>query len=101
MATSYDIGDQAVTRAAFTTSAGAAVDPTLVRVFLRLPDGTESILTYGVDGAVIKDSVGNYHYDWSLTVEGSHCYRWVGTGAAVAAGEKTFRVLASCFSTPL
>ncbi len=99
--TQYDIGDVAVLRGVFTTSAGAAVDPTAVRVFVKAPDGTETIYTYGVDLGVIKDSTGAYHFNLALTEKGSWFYRWVGTGAAVAAGESHLKVNQSRFSTPV
>lgn len=80
--------------ATFKNADGQAADPTTV-VFTSKLD-TETSLTYGVDAAVIKDSVGNYHIDYTVPAITAHkqliAYRWVGTGAVIAAGEGAFLV---------
>jgi hypothetical protein len=94
MATStYDIGDARRLAVAFTNSAGAATDPTVITFKLLKPDGTSVSLTYGVDGALIKDSTGNYHTDYLITLPGRHTYRWLGVGAIAAAENGEFYAL--------
>jgi hypothetical protein len=97
----YDIGDVAVLRAAFSDDDGEPVDPTTVKLAIREPDGTETVYTHPTDIAVIKDSVGVYHFDLPLTGKGNWFYRWIGSGTAAAAGEAKLLVKASAFTTPL
>jgi hypothetical protein len=96
----YDIGDQVRTSVAFTTTVGTPVDPTAVTFRLRKPSGIISILVYGVDAAVVKDSVGNYHVDVTVDLQGIFAYRYEGTGAAVAACEGRFVAQNSDFYVP-
>lgn len=94
----YDTGDQVRMTATFKNAAGALADPTTV-VFKYRQSGSvaATTLTYGVDGAVVKASVGVYHLDITPAASGDWHYRAVGTGAVVAAAENSFRVLNSFF----
>jgi hypothetical protein len=89
----YDIGDLVRIASAFTTHAGAAVDPTAVTARVKDPSGTVTVFTY--PATVAKDATGSYHADFVPTLPGVHHYRWEGTGAAVAASESFFYVQAS------
>ena len=90
----YDIGDIARCTGTFTDIDDDPADPTSVVFRYEKPDGTETALTYGVDGAVIRDSIGVYHVDLTIAAGeyGRWHYRWTGTGALVAAGESRFQV---------
>lgn len=78
----------------FVDSAGAAVDPTVVRVKYRAPGqtaATQTTLTYLTDAALVRDSAGHYHADVDTTgAYGQWRYRWESTGAGQAAGEWQF-----------
>lgn len=89
-----NIGDVRRVSVAFTTTAGVATDPTAVLLYYKKPRSAYITLTYGVDAAVIKDSVGNYHCDLALDTAGLWRYEWQGTGALVANEGGQFRVFA-------
>lgn len=72
---------------AFTDVNGAAVDPTTVTLRIKPPSGSTVVVTNAT-----KDSVGNYHYDYTPTLKGKHYYRWEGTGACVTANEGDFQI---------
>lgn len=84
-------GDMMRISAAFTDIAGVAADPTTVTLKIRA-DGVDTDLVVGA-GGIIKDSVGNYHYDYSIPTADSYVkveYRWQGTGAVTAVEEGMF-----------
>ena len=66
-------------KATFTDSTGAAVDPGAVTVAITDPTGTA---VAGSPFAANKDSVGNYHYDYTPTsLAGVYQFYFIGTGA--------------------
>lgn len=84
-------GDTVRLDASFTNAAGVATDPTTVTLVLSV-NGVESTLTFGAS-AIVKDSVGVYHYDYLVpTAESFYeiIYRWAGTGTVTAAQEGMF-----------
>lgn len=89
----YDVGDLARLSAVFTDAAGAAIDPTVVKLAYQPPGGSVTTLTYGTD-PIIKDSAGHYHADLSVTASGAWYYRWYSTGTGQAAEEGVFEVRA-------
>lgn len=96
MANIYDIGDRIRLSVAF-TSAGTATDPTTITCKVKEPDGTITTATYAL-AEVVKDSTGNYHYDFTPDQEGKHYYRFEGAGALIAAAESDFMIRDSVFS---
>lgn len=84
----YDRGDLVRLTATFTVS-GVPTDPAAISLHLRNTDGTLSILTYGVDVALVRASAGVYRYDFSAVAAGQVSYRWVGTPPAQAAEQGT------------
>lgn len=82
---------------AFTNTAGAAVDPTAVLFKYEDPSGNIITLTYGIDAALVKDSVGNYHVDIDCDEPGTWHWGFRGTGTNQAADEDSFVVHASRF----
>ncbi len=80
---------------AFTDSAGAATDPTTVKISVVRPDGRQITYTYLADSAVVKDSTGNYHIDLDGSVPGTWIYWWHSEGTGQAADERTFIVEAA------
>ena len=53
---------------------------------------------YGQDAELVKDDVGKYHVDISITASGKWYYRFFSTGIGHAAGETSFQVRKSAFS---
>lgn len=79
----------ALTNDAFKNAAGVLTDPTTVTLLWRRHGETDTTWTVTA-GQIVKDSVGVYHADIPVTEPGLHYFRWVGTGAVVAAAEGTF-----------
>jgi hypothetical protein len=96
----YSVGQAVRLTAAFTNIAGAAADPTAVTCLVRSTKNGLTTTYVVAAGQIVKDSVGNYHLDVTVTSEGDGYwfYRWVGTGAITAAGDGTFGVLNSVFA---
>jgi len=93
MANSYKLGGLVRVSGAFTTSAGVAQDPTVVKCSVRSPLGVVTTYTYGTDTEIMKDSTGNYHMDVSAPAIGTYYYRWFSTGTGQAADEGWFEVI--------
>lgn len=81
---SYDLGDMRRMPAAFTDIDGNPADPTDVTFRMREPDGTVTSYVYGVDGELIRDSLGNFHVDWLYAQEGRHFCDFTGSGVVQA-----------------
>lgn len=77
---------------------GLPADPTEVQLAVTQPDGSVVIFSY-LDGQVIRDGVGLYHYDYLPPGPGRYSYAWEGTGAvAVGTCDTPFFVDASGFA---
>ena len=85
----YDIGSLVRISATFTLASGVE-DPSTITAKVKLPNGTTTTYVYGTDGALVRDSKGVYHVDWSVTAAGVHQYRFVGTGTAQGAASGSF-----------
>lgn len=86
----YDIGDLVRMAVTFKNDGGAIADPTTVTLSVMKPGDTVATTV-----APVKDGIGVYHGDITIDRAGSWYYRWVGTGAVVAAEETRFYVRAS------
>lgn len=85
----YIVGDQIKLIGPFTnTDTGAPVDPTIVTCRILQPDGE----IVDLSSSTVKDSVGVYHALFVVTQVGPHFYEFIGTGAAIGAGRRTFFV---------
>ena len=93
----YDVGDRVRLLATFKNAAGVATDPTTITVKTKTPAGVVATFVFGIDAQVVKDSTGNYHFDFDLTASGHWYYRWAATGAVFAAEEGTLDVRVSRF----
>ena len=93
----YIVGKLVRIHAAFTTAAGAFIDPEIVTLKHKDPLGVETTLTYPTDAALVKDSVGNYHVDIDAEIAGMWYVRWYSTGLGQTAEESQFLVLTSAF----
>jgi hypothetical protein len=74
-------------------------DPTTVTLSLRDPIGAETVFTWAA-GDVVRDAVGAFHFEVTLSVSGQWRARWVAGGAIVAVDEFLFRVESSGFVNP-
>jgi len=99
-APTFDIGDQVRSSASFRNAGGTAADPTGVKFLHAEPDGTETTYVFGVDGEVVQDSTGEFHFDVIAAAAGRHVVRSVGSGVVAAAQERPFIVRESVFTTP-
>lgn len=98
MSNSYDIGDQVICQAVFTSaSTGTVVDPT--HVYFQIKDPSEHITSYeyGVDPEVAKLAAGQYTATVNVDEAGLWFYRWYSTGDGQAAGENRFDAKSSEF----
>jgi len=86
----YYIGQTVTLRVVF-TRARINVDPGVVLVKVREPDGTEIAHTYPT--AIVRDGVGQYHFDFTTTQAGPHVYRWEGQDSGDAVDEGRFHVM--------
>lgn len=83
--TVYDVGDRARLTLALTDVTGAAADGTVV-LTVTDPAGTATTPT------VTNTGVGAYRADVDLNAAGTWLYRWVSTGAVIAAEDGTLEV---------
>ena len=72
----FIVGDVARLSVSILDVAGVPSDPTSLSLVVQSPGGTT---TY--TDAIVKDSVGNYHFDLPLDYAGSYGYRWQSLGA--------------------
>lgn len=95
--TQFDIGDELRVSVRFYDSDDVDRDPTVVTFKLKNPSEELTTYVYGTDPEVVKDSVGNYHFDLIVEDSGRYHYRWEGTGALISAEESIIHVRRSCF----
>ena len=98
MSIEYEFGQAVRLTAAFEDASGAAADPTTITFKFGVqlvhppPDPTATSAVFGVDINVVKDSVGNYHYDFTPSLPGNYIYLCQGTGTVAAVAVGRFRV---------
>lgn len=73
------------------------IDPTNVILKVAKPNNTSTTYTYSVDVELVKDSTGTYYLDYVPTIDGTHYYKWSGTGNMNAVEEAQFFVIKSQF----
>lgn len=75
-------------------SAGTAIDPTALTLVVKPGDGAATTYTYGTGATIVKDSVGNYHADVTVTSRsgGTWYYKWTATGTYVGMAQGAFAV---------
>ena len=88
----YYIGNLVTVNITFKDANGDLVDPTVVTLEVRNPLGAEITYTYGVDAGLIKDSVGNYHYDINANLAGLWVYLWSASGIGQSSNGGSFIV---------
>jgi len=89
-------GTRARIRVTFTDpTSGAAVDPAVVKLTVRLPSGARTEYQYG-SSAVVREAVGRYAFELLLDFLGSVAYRWDSMAEGQeAAEESSFSVVVS------
>lgn len=95
---SYHVGQEVQVLFDFTNAAGAYVDPTVVTLELKTPDGTKTPYVYPTAPEITKTSTGRYVFKKVVTASGMYYYRPTGTGALIAADEGAFFVVESQFA---
>lgn len=80
-------------------STSAYTDPTTVTATVRLPDGTVTVYTYGVDAAVVKDDTGQYHIDITPSSAGELIVGFKGVGVVDTYNETAVYVLPASMTT--
>ena len=81
----YEPHNELVLQARFKDRDGALADPTVVTCVMRKPDGNEATLA-----GVASVSTGIYEVSYVPVQEGTHWYRYRGTGALTAQITKSF-----------
>lgn len=87
--------DQLVRVTATLTVDGVATDPTALTLRVKDPTGATTTYTLTSTPALVKDSVGNYHYDLAAILTGLWSYHWESTGTVQAADDQQFYVEAA------
>lgn len=93
MANAYD-PNQPVRMSIALTVGGTATDPTTLSLAVKDPLGVKTSYTYA-GAQLIKDSVGNYHYDLTPVTPGDWYYDFTSTGTAAADQGGFFKILPS------
>ena len=92
----YEIDTTIELQAIFTNAlTGVYADPTTVKLYILDPAGIQTTQIWP-GGAIIRDSLGHFHYIMTPAKSGNWTYKWQGSGAAVATSPDTiFTVNAS------
>lgn len=73
----------------FKDTAGALLDPVSVQFTLTTPPlynaPSKRVYAYGTDPQVVRDSVGQYHFDLLVNFSGQAFFRW----ASLAPGQES------------
>jgi len=100
----YDIGKLVRITGTFTRgitdgggTAGDAIDPDVVNLDIKPPDGITATYVYGTDAEFVRDSTGVYHIDLSLDIAGPWAYRMYSTGTGKTATQSILKVHAFGF----
>lgn len=77
---------------------GELADPTDIKLAIQFGGYTPTVFTY-LNGQVVRESTGTYHYDYDPPQPGDYLYAWQGTGFVEAATEnQPFTIDANLFS---
>lgn len=79
----YPVGQPVRLKTTVTDPAtGAPTDPGGISLVLQRPDLSQSTYTTVSSPAVVRDSVGAFHLDFTAALTGRHAYYWSTTGTA-------------------
>ena len=89
----YDTGDQIRLSLVVANSSGTAIDPTALSLTIKGATTAATTYTYAL-AQITKDSVGNYHMDYTIPLHagGMYYYKWTATGTAVGMAQGSFGV---------
>jgi hypothetical protein len=74
---------------------GVYADPTTIILYIIDPNGVQTSQNWP-GGAIIRDSLGHFHYLITPSISGNWTYKWRGSGTATATSPDTiFTVNAS------
>ena len=96
----YDYGDAVRFSATFKNTTPIEVDPTAVLFKMKTAAGAVTTYTYGgtaSNTALVRDDVGDYHVDFTLSAPGLWSYRWESSGSLITADEVRVMVRESYF----
>ncbi len=95
---SYTFGNEIVLSVTFVdATTQQPANPTAVTLLVADPEGDITTYTATSVPTVLNPSTGVYQCVIIPQIPGIWTYRWVGTGAVVAASERQFEVLPSLF----
>lgn len=94
----YPIGEIPRLIVEFYDEGDVLADPSAVSFSVIEPDddATETVYIFGTDVELVKQAVGIYYVDWQTAFVGTHCVRWVGSGAIRKVVDKPFVVDLRC-----
>jgi hypothetical protein len=90
----YRVGQRVRVTAIFKNASEQLADPSAVILYVDPPSADTITYTFGVDGQLVKDAVGNYHCDFVVDDDGDWAYEWKGTGVVQAADDGILTVSA-------
>jgi hypothetical protein len=74
------------------------VDPSTVSIIIEEPDGTQTTYVYGTDAELVRDGVGEFHFNLAGDQTGTYWYRIESTGTGQAATESRIMFTAGHFA---
>lgn len=93
MLSKYKVGQVIRIRISFTeVSSGNLVDPTTITAYYQKPSKETTVLVYETDDELVRESLGIFYTDISLTEGGRWNYRFKGEGDVFAANQNYFDV---------
>ena len=87
--------------AEFRDDAGDLADPTTMSFGYRIEQGTAITFVYGEDVELVRDALGEYYIDITLTTAGTYAYQFTAGGVIEATVEDAFMCLSALSITPL
>lgn len=85
----------------FRDNAGDLEDPTTLVFSYRVDQGTITKFTYGEDVELVRDSLGVFYIDVSLSTSGTYAYSFMAGGVIENAIEDSFKVLTALDTIPI
>lgn len=87
--------------AEFRDNAGDLADPTTMSFGYRIEQGAAITFVYGDDVELVRDALGEYYIDITLTTAGTYAYQFTAGGVIEATVEDAFMCLSALSITPL
>lgn len=80
----FPAGQEIRISGSFADASGDPADPTAVFCVVKAPGSDPDVYEYSVDPEVVKDSIGEYYLDQTLSSSGLWVARWYSTGSLVS-----------------